>query len=66
MTPWDERDAQTAKAIRREIDKAADNRARCGYGAGTFEDSCLRYEIMGMVKALQLIDPNANELWPKS
>jgi hypothetical protein len=56
-----DRDQTIAWLIRQEIAKAEGNRAACGYVEGSLEDSCLRFEIKGLRRALAFVDPNPNQ-----
>jgi hypothetical protein len=62
MTPvseiMEDRDAQIAKLIRREIDATEARRQACGYPLGSMGDNSFACEIYGMRRILALIDPN--------
>jgi hypothetical protein len=64
MTPYERRDAQTAEAIRREIEKVKTNAQRCGWKPTQEAWHRAFGEISGLHRALQLIDPNANDVLP--
>lgn len=57
MSQMDERDRQLAMLIRQEIAKVEDHKERCGYHPGSLEESCIRFEIIGLRKALAFVDP---------
>lgn len=65
MTPFEERDAETAKLIRREIERVKQKTKQCAW---TTRDTAWHRafgEIAGMHRILELIDPDANELRPE-
>jgi hypothetical protein len=65
MTPFEERDDQITKMIRREIEQVAFMAKRCGW---TPKDSAWNYafgEIAGMHRILRLIDPDADQMRPE-
>lgn len=62
MTPvseiMEDRDTQIAHLIRKEIAAREHHKAKCGYIRGTLEECCLRYEILGLRRALAFVDLN--------
>lgn len=64
MTPFEERDDQTAKMIRREIDKVVDNVRNCGWTSQETAWHRAFGEVAGMHRILALIDADANQVLP--
>lgn len=65
MTPIEERDAQMAKRIRREIEQIKLKTDRCGWTPNDTAWHRAFGEIAGMHRILELIDPDANSVRPE-
>lgn len=64
MTPWEERDDQTAKMIRREIEKVRVRVQSCRLSPHELAWHRAFGEIAGMHRILELIDSEANDVRP--
>lgn len=64
MSEASDRDAEIAHLLRREIDKLKAHAARCGWQPGTHAWHRAFGELSGLHRALEFIDPDANNVRP--